>query len=137
MQNVRELSAIVSVSRSILGRKSMQRMVPGSTKRVEEIFTASETDVLRDTDLRQAPGPGAIGFWIASDVADSTVSIRVGGSSLINNQVVPDRGTDAPINENDQAPTAMTPVVGGELIQVDVTEVTAMNLRLVAIHVAA
>jgi len=111
-------------------------MFPGSTKRVEEIFTASETDVLRDTDLRQAPGRGAIGFWAASDVADSTISIRVGGVSLINAQIVPDRGVDTPINENDQAPTAMSPTVGGELIQVDVVEVTAMSMRLVAVFVA-
>ena len=115
----------------------MQRLAPGASKRVEEIFTATEADVMRDTDLRQAPGPGAIGFWAASDVVDSTISIRVGGISLINAQVVPDRGTDAPINENDQAPTAMTPVVGGELVQVDVVEVTAMNMRLVSIFIGA
>ena len=115
----------------------MQRLAPGASKRVEEVLTASETDVMRDTDLRQAPGPGAIGFWAASDVVDSTISIRVGGISLINAQVVPDRGTDAPINENDQAPTAMTPVAGGELIQVDVVEVTAMNMRLVSIFIGA
>lgn len=113
-----------------------QRIIAGATVRVEEVFTATETDVLSDTDLRQAPGRGAIGFWAASDVVDSTISIRVGGTSLINNQVVPDRGTDSPINESDQAPTAMTPVLGGELIQVDVTEVTAMNMRLVAIFVS-
>lgn len=116
---------------------TMQNMVPGSSKRVEELFTASENDVMRDTDLRQAPGPGAIGFWLASDQSDSQVSIRVGGISLIQGQIVPNRGTNAPINENDQAPTAMTPTRGGELIQVDVTEVTAMNLRLVAVHIAA
>jgi len=115
----------------------MQRLAPGASKRVEELLTASENDVLRDTDLRQAPGPGAIGFWAASTVSDSTISIRVGGISLINAQVVPNRGADAPINENDQAPSAMTPTVGGELIQVDVVEVTAMTLRLVAIFVGA
>jgi len=115
----------------------MQRLAPGASKRVEEIFTSTESDVMRDTDLRQAPGPGAIGFWAASDVVDSTISIRVGGISLINAQVVPDRGADAPINENDQAPTAMTPTVGGELIQVDVVETTAMNMRLVAIFIGA
>jgi len=115
----------------------MQRLAPGASKRVEELFTATEADVLRDTDLRQAPGPGAIGFWAASDVADSTISIRVGGISLINAQVVPDRGADTPINENDQAPTAMTPTVGGELVQVDVVEVTAMSMRLVAIFIGA
>jgi len=72
----------------------MQATLPGMSKRVEELFTASENDVLRDTDLRQAPGPGAVGFWAASDVADSTISIRVGGVSLINAQIVPDRGAD-------------------------------------------
>jgi len=112
-------------------------LMRGSTKRVEEIFTASENDVLRDTDLRQAPGVGAIGFWLASDVSDSTATIRVGGASLINAQVVPNRGSNAPIEENQQAATAMAPVRGGELIQVDVVEVTAMNLRLVAVFVAA
>lgn len=109
----------------------------GSTKRVEEVFTATETDVLRDTDLRQAPGPGAIGFWAASDVSDSTITIRVGGASLIQAQAVPNRGANAPIMENQEAATAMSPVVGGELLQVDVVEVTAMNMRLVAIFVAA
>ncbi len=115
----------------------VQRMVAGSTKRVEELFTQSETDVLRDTDLRQAPGPGAIGFWAASDVPDSTISIRVGGISLINAQIVPDRGTNSPIQENQEAATAMAPTVGGELLQVDVVEVTAMSMRLVAIFVSA
>ena len=115
----------------------MQRLAAGASKRVEQLLTATQTDVLRDTDLRQAPGPGAIGFWLASDVSDSQVAIRVGGISLINNQIVPNRGTNSPINENDQAPTAMTPVVGGELIQVDVTEVTAMSLRHVAIFIGS
>ncbi len=112
-------------------------IAPGSTKRVEEIFTATENDVLRDTDLRQAPGPGSIGYWAATHVIDSTITNRVGGSSLIQAQVVPDRGTGAPIMEMQEAPTAMAPVIGGELLQVDVVEVTAMNMRLVAIFVAA
>lgn len=109
----------------------------GSTKRVEEVFTASEVDVLRDTDLRQAPGPGAIGFWLASDVNDSSYSIRVGGASLVNAQVAPNRGATSAIQENQEAASAMAPVLGGELIQIDVTEVSVMNLRLVAIFVAS
>lgn len=107
------------------------------TRRHEEVFTATEDDVLRDTDLRQAPGVGSIGIWAASDVVDSTVDIRIGGVSLAHNIVVPDRGTDAPINENDQIPTAMAMVRGGELINVDVTEVTAMNMRVVVVWVAS
>jgi len=112
-------------------------VMSGSTKRVEELFTASETDVLRDTDLRQAPGAGAVGFWLASTVSDSSVTIRVGGASLVNAQNVPNRGANSPIQENQEAPMAMAPVVGGELLQVDVIEVTAMSLRLVAIFIAA
>lgn len=112
-------------------------VMPGSTKRVEELFAASETDVMRDTDLRQAPGPGSIGFWAASTVSDSTISIRVGGASLVNAQLVPNRGANAPIMEFQEAPMAMAPVMGGELLQVDVVEVTAMSLRLVSIFVAA
>jgi len=112
-------------------------ITPGSLKRVEEVFTASESDVLRDTDLRQAPGPGAVGFWAASNVADSTITIRVGGASLINAQIVPNRGANSTIQENQEAPSAMAPVMGGELLQVDVVEATAMQLRLVSIFVAA
>lgn len=114
-----------------------QRLASGATKRVEELFIASESDVLRDTDLRQAPAAGAIGFWAASTVSDSTISIRVGGISLINAQVVANRGAVSTIQENNEAPIAMAPVQGGELIQVDVVEVSAMSLRLVAIFIAA
>ncbi len=114
-----------------------QRAVSGQTVRHEEVFTASETDVLRDTDLRQAPGPGAVGFWAASDVADSTITIRVGGRSMAQAIVVANRGATSIIAEFNEAPIAMAPVLGGELVQVDVVEVTAMNLRLVAIWVAA
>lgn len=106
------------------------------TRRVEEVFTASEDDVLRDTDLRAAPGVGAIGFWFASDVADSVVSIRVAGMSLAHNMTVGNKGATSPISENNEAPTAMAMVRGGELLNVDVIETTAMNLRLVAIWTA-
>jgi len=109
----------------------------GSTKRVEELFVATETDVLRDTDLRQAPGPGAVGFWAANTVADGTISIRVGGASLVQNQVVGHVAANSPIKEQEEAPVAMAPVIGGELLQVDVVEVTAMSMRLVVIFIAA
>lgn len=103
------------------------------TRRHEETFAATENDVLRDTDLRQAPGPGAVAFWAGSTVSDSTISIRVGGVSLAHQIIVPNRGTNAPIEENNQAPIAIVQVRGGELLNVDVVEVTAMTLRLVAI----
>lgn len=106
------------------------------TRKHEEVFSASENDVLRDTDLRQAPGVGSIGFWLASDQQDSTFSIRVGGVSLANGIVMPNKGTNAPIDEGTNAPAATVMVGGGELVQVDIVEVTAAVMRLVAVWVA-
>ncbi len=103
------------------------------TVRHEETFTATEGDVMRDTDLRAIPGPGAIAFWLASDQLDSQCSIRIGGRSLAHNIIVPQR-TNSAIQENNEAPTAMVTVMGGELIQVDVTVVTSVTaIRLVAV----
>ena len=105
------------------------------TIRHDEVFTATETDVMADTDLDRAPGPGAIGIWLASDVIDSTVTIRIGGKQQTTAAVVPNAGTGAPLNTEQEAPYARVAVRGGEKIRVDVAETTAMNLRLIAIWV--
>jgi len=103
------------------------------TVRHEEVFTATETDVLSDTDLRQIPGPGAIAVWAASDVNDSSITVRIGNRQGVSAIAVTNRGTGAPIEENNQAPVMMKQVRGGENVRIDVTEVTAMNLRLVVV----
>lgn len=103
------------------------------SRRHERLLVATTPDLFNATDLRQAPGPGAVAIWAASDVSDSTVSVRVGAQVYANATLVPNRGTNAPINEGDDAPIAIAPVRGGELINVDVTEVTAMNCRVLAI----
>jgi len=102
-------------------------------RRHERRLTATTADLFNATDLRQAPGPGAVAIWAASDVNDSTVSVRVGAQVFANATLVPNRGTDSAINEGDDAPIAMAPVRGGELINVDVVEVTAANIRVLAI----
>lgn len=103
------------------------------SRRHERLLTATTADLFSATDLRQAPGPGAVAIWAASDVQDSSVSVRVGAQVYANATLVPNRGTNAPINESDDAPIAIAPVRGGELINVDVTEVTAANIRVLAI----
>ncbi len=103
------------------------------SRRHERIVTATTPDLFAATDLRQAPGPGAVAIWAASDVADSSISVRVGAQVYANATLVPNRGTDSAINESDDAPIAVAPVRGGELINVDVTEVTAANIRILAI----
>lgn len=96
----------------------------------EQILTATGNDLLSGTDLRQAPGPGAIAIWAASDVSDSTITIRIGGSQGVSSIVVQNKGAGSPILTEQEAPYAFQPVRGGENIRVDVVEVTAMNLRL-------
>lgn len=103
------------------------------TVRHEEVFTATEADVLSDTDLRQVPGPGAIAVWAASTVDDSTITVRIGNRQGVSSIAVTNRGTGAPIEENNQAPIMMKTVKGGENVRIDVTEVTAMSLRLVVV----
>lgn len=105
--------------------------------RHDEVFTATESDVLSDTDLRQAPGPGAIAIYAASDVNDSTITARVGSKQMASAIAVQNRGTGAPIDVLNDAPIAVTMVRGGENIRVDVTETTAMNLRLIALWLGA
>lgn len=96
----------------------------------EQILTATGTDILSGTDLRQAPGPGALAIWAASDVSDSTITIRVAGSQGVSGIVVQNKGSGSPILTEQEAPYAMQPVRGGENIRIDVVEVTAMNLRV-------
>lgn len=103
------------------------------TVRHEEVFTATEADVLSDTDLRQVPGPGAIAVWAASTVDDSSITVRIGNRQGVSAIAVTNRGTGAPIEENNQAPIMMKTVKGGENVRIDVTEVTAMSLRLVVV----
>lgn len=103
------------------------------TVRHEEVFTATETDVLSDTDLRQVPGPGAVAVWAAADVNDASITVRIGNRQGVSAIAVTNRGTGAPIEENNHAPIMLKAVRGGENIRIDLTEVTAMNLRLVVV----
>jgi len=101
-----------------------------STIQDEQVLAATTTDILSTTDLRQAPGPGAVAVWAASDVADSTITIRIGGKQLVTAARVNNKGTGAPISTEQEAPYAMQQVRGGENIRIDVVEVTAMGLRV-------
>jgi len=105
------------------------------TVRHDEVFTATETDVLSDTDLDRVPGPGGLAVWAASDVNDSTITMRIGGRQQASAIAVPNSGTNAPIDTENQAPIARIAVRGGEKVRIDITETTAMNLRLIVVWV--
>lgn len=103
------------------------------TRRVDRVLSATQADLFNNTDLRQAPGPGAIAIFAASDQNDGLINVRIGGISYSQANVIPNRGTNAPILENEEAPIALAPVRGGELVNVDYTEVTAATARFLAL----
>jgi len=104
-----------------------------TTIRDEQLLVATTTDILAGTDLRQAPGPGAVAVWAASDVADSTITIRIGGKQVTTAAIVNNKGSGAPVQTEQEAPYAMQQVRGGENIRIDVTETTAMALRVITV----
>lgn len=103
-----------------------------STRRFEQLFTATEANVTRD-ELPVAPGPGLVKVWVASDVSDSLLTARIGGNIQVNRQLMPNKGTNAPIEELNQMAAASKRTRGGEAIIVDVVEVTAANMRVIVV----
>jgi len=106
-------------------------VMPSSQIRVDQQHVATATDVLANTDLDRAPGPGAIGIWAISDQVDSRMTVRVGSRQPASDITLP-TGT---LIDTDQPPIAMQAVRGGEKVTVDLVEVTAMALHLMAIWV--
>lgn len=105
----------------------------GAPIRTDRQLAATETDILSATDLDRAPGPGAIGIWAISSVTDSTITVRIGAVQSASAIAVP-TGT---LIDTEQPPIAMTALVGGEKIIVDVVEVTAMAMHVTAIFIPA
>jgi len=100
-----------------------------ATIRVDTQEAATAVDILAGTDLRQAPGPGAVGVWIISDQADSRATVRIGAKQLASDIAVP-TGT---LIDTDQVAMAMQAVRGGENIRIDVVEVTAMAMHVTVV----
>lgn len=106
-------------------------VMPSAQVRVDLQLAATATDVLANTDLDRAPGPGAVGIWAISNQTDSRITTRVGSRQVASDITLP-TGTLIDVL---QPPIAMQAVRGGEKITVDVVEVTAMALHLTAIWV--
>ena len=98
--------------------------------RVDSQQAATATDILANTDLDRAPGPGAIGVWAISDQVDSRMTVRIGSNQVASDITLP-TGT---LIDMEQPPIAMQAVGGGEKVTVDVVEVTAMALHVTVIY---
>jgi len=103
----------------------------GSQIRVDQQHAATASDVLANTDLDRAPGPGAVGVWAISDQVDSRMTVRLGSRQVASDITLP-TGT---LIDTDQIPVAMQAVQGGEKVTIDVVEVTAMALHLTVVWI--
>jgi len=94
----------------------------------EQVLQATTADALAGTQLDQPGVPGVYSVWAASSVIDSTITISLGGRTIVNAARVTMR-TNAEIREDDDPVFQMLSRTGGRPV-ITITEVTAMNCRL-------
>ncbi len=94
----------------------------------EQTLLASTADVLAGTQLDQPGVPGVYTVWAASTVGDSTITITMGGRTVVNAAVVILRA-NSEIRENEDNFFQILSRTGGRPV-IAVTEVTAMTLRI-------
>ncbi len=94
----------------------------------EQVLTATTNDVLAGTQLDQPGVPGVYTIWLSSTVGDTTVTISLGGRTIVNQGVVVLRA-NSEIREDEDGFFQMLSRTGGRPV-VQVTEVTAMSCRV-------
>lgn len=106
------------------------------TLQEEVTVTADDSDALVNTSLAFAPGPGAIGIFLASTQADSRATVAVGSRVLKNDSLIGKVGTNAQIDVQADTPTVQ-PVLGGEKVKVALDVVTAGTIRCMVVFMGA
>jgi len=94
----------------------------------EQLLTASTPDVLAGTQLDQPGVPGVYTTWLASTVGDTTVSITLGGRTIVNGAVVTLRA-NSEIRENEDTFFQVLSRTGGRPV-INVIEVTSASIRV-------
>ena len=94
----------------------------------EQVLIATNTDVLAGTQLDQPGVPGVYTIWAVSTVGDSTITISLGGRTIVNAAIVILRA-NSEIREDEDNFFQMVSKTGGRPV-ISVVEVTAMSLRV-------
>jgi hypothetical protein len=94
----------------------------------EQVLTATTTDVLAGTQLDQPGVPGVYTIWAVSDQVDSSISITLGGRTIINAGIMVQR-TGSIIQELEDPYFQMVSRGAGRPV-IAVTEVTAAIMRI-------
>jgi len=93
----------------------------------EQLITATNSDLLAGTQLDQPGVPGVYTCWFASTVGDTTVTITLGGRTIVNDAVVVLRA-NSEIRENEDPFFQMFSRTGGRPV-IAITEVTSASIR--------
>lgn len=94
----------------------------------EQVLSASNADVLAGTQLDQPGVPGVFTVWAASTVADSTITITLGGRTITNGAIMVERA-NSEIRENEDPFFQILTRTGARPV-VSVVEVTAAAMRV-------
>lgn len=102
---------------------------------VESVLAATTADFLAGTQLDQPGVPGVYTIWLASTVGDTTVSVTLGGRTLVSAATVVLRA-NSEIRQDEDNFFQMLSRTGGRPV-ITVTEVTAMACRVRVIFLPA
>lgn len=94
----------------------------------EQILTATNNDVLSGTILDQPGVPGVYTVWAASTVGDTTITITLGGRTIVNAAVMILRA-NSEIRENEDTFYQMSSRTGGRPV-IAIVEVTTATIRV-------
>lgn len=94
----------------------------------EQVLLATTADVLAGTQLDQPGVPGVYTIWAASTVGDSTITVALGGRTLVNAAVMILRA-NSEIRENEDIFWQMLSRTGGRPV-ISIVEVTAALMRI-------
>ncbi len=94
----------------------------------EQTLIATTADVLAGTQLAQPNVPGVFTIFAASTVGDTTITVTLGGRTLITNGIVILRA-NSEIRENEDTFIQGISSVGGRPI-ITITEATSMVCRI-------
>jgi len=95
---------------------------------VEDVLTATNADFLAGTQLDQPGVPGVYTIFLASTVGDTTVSVTLGGRTLVSGAVVVLRA-NSEIREDQDTFFQMLSKTGGRPV-INIVEVTAASIRV-------
>jgi len=110
-------------------------MVQSQMITVEATISATNADFLAGTQLDQPGVPGVYTMWLASTVGDSTVTISLGGRTVVSGATVVLRANSEIRQNEDPFWQVLSRGVGRPVI--NVVEVTAAVIRVRVIFLPA